>query len=276
MEDASESVHRESKCMNAEVRQRTFRSIWISDVHLGTKGCKAEFLLEFLRTHDSDYLYLVGDMIDGWRLKRGWFWPQAHNDVLQKLLRKARKGTQVIYVPGNHDEFARDYVGHAFGAIEVVEEAVHLTADGRRLLVVHGDQFDGVVRYARWLAVLGDHAYTAALALNHWFNLARRRLGYPYWSLSAYLKHKVKNAVRYIGDYEAAVVEAARARGVDGVVCGHIHHAELREVDGCTYANCGDWVEGCTALVEHPDGRLEVLRWDDFITMSRELTECAS
>jgi UDP-2,3-diacylglucosamine pyrophosphatase LpxH len=247
--------------MNAEVRQRAYRSIWISDVHLGTRGCKAGYLLEFLRTTECEFMYLVGDMIDGWRLKRGWFWPQAHNDVVQKLLRKARKGTRVIYVPGNHDEFARDYVGNSFGAIEVVEHAIHHTADGRRLLVVHGDQFDGVVRYARWLAILGDHAYTLALVLNHWLNAARRVLGYPYWSLSAYLKHRVKNAVRYIGDYEAAVVEAARARGVDGVVCGHIHHAELRDDGGCVYANCGDWVESCSALVEHTDGRLEVIHW---------------
>ncbi|MGE5503131.1 MAG: UDP-2,3-diacylglucosamine diphosphatase [Actinomycetota bacterium] len=247
--------------MNAEVRQRTYRSIWISDVHLGTRGCKAGYLLEFLRTAECQYLYLVGDMIDGWRLKRGWFWPQAHNDVVQKLLRKARKGTRVIYVPGNHDEFARDYVGDNFGAVEVVDQAIHQTADGRRLLVVHGDQFDGVVRYARWLAVLGDHAYTLALGLNHWFNGIRRRLGYPYWSLSAYLKHRVKNAVAFIGDYERAVIDAARAQGVDGVVCGHIHHPELRENDGCVYANCGDWVESCSALVEHADGRLEILHW---------------
>jgi UDP-2,3-diacylglucosamine pyrophosphatase LpxH len=264
--------------MTAEAQQRTYRSVWISDVHLGTKGCKADFLLEFLRTTHSDYLYLVGDMIDGWRLKRGWFWPQAHNDVVQKLLRKARKGTRVIYVPGNHDEFARDYVGHSFGAIEVVDEPIHETADGRRLLVVHGDAFDGVVCYARWLAVLGDHAYTVALAVNHWFNQARRRLGYPYWSLSAYLKYKVKNAVRFIGDYESAVVEAARARGVDGVVCGHIHHAELRDQDGCLYANCGDWVESCSALVEHADGRLEVIYWADLASISPSLepTACAS
>jgi UDP-2,3-diacylglucosamine pyrophosphatase LpxH len=181
--------------------------------------------------------------------------------VVQKLLRKARKGTRVLYVPGNHDEFARDYVGHSFGAVEVMAEAIHETADGRRLLVIHGDEFDGVVRYARWLAVLGDHAYTVALGVNHWFNWARRRLGYPYWSLSAYLKHKVKNAVKFIGEYELTVMEAARQRHVDGVVCGHIHHAELREVNGMTYANCGDWVESCTALVEHFDGKLEILHW---------------
>ena len=264
--------------MNAMSQQRTYRSIWISDVHLGTKGCKADFLLEFLRISHSDYLYLVGDIIDGWRLKRGWFWPQSHNDVVQKLLRKARKGTHVVYVPGNHDEFARDYVGQSFGSVEVVAEAIHHTKDGRRLLVVHGDAFDGVVRYARWLAVLGDQAYTVALALNHWLNLARRRMGYPYWSLSAYLKHKVKNAVKYIGDYETAVVDEARSRGVDGVVCGHIHHAEMRLENGCLYANCGDWVESCSALVEHNDGRFEIIRWAEMVECNSTVEDktCAS
>lgn len=247
--------------MNAESPPAPYNTVWISDVHLGARGCKADLLLEFLRSSHCETLYLVGDIVDGWRLKRGWYWPQPHNDVVQKLLRRARKGTRVIYVPGNHDHFARDYVGNSFGAIEVVDEAIHHSADGRALLVVHGDAFDGVVRYARWLAVLGDHAYTMALALNHWFNAIRRLLGYPYWSLSAYLKYKVKNAVQFIGDYERAVVDAARQRQVDGIVCGHIHHAELREIDGLIYANCGDWVESCTALVEHRDGRLEIVRW---------------
>ena len=249
--------------MNSLIRHSTYRSIWISDIHLGTKGCNADLLLDFLRSTHSDYLYLVGDIIDGWQLRRGWVWPQSHNDVIQKLLRKARKGTRVIYVPGNHDEFARHFTDINFGAIEVVAEAVHTTADGRRLLVMHGDVFDEVMRCARWLAVLGDHAYTLALMLNRWFNRVRRGLGYPYWSLSAYLKLKVKNAVKYIGDYEGAVLAAARQREVDGIVCGHIHHAELRDQDGCVYANCGDWVESCSALVEHHDGRLEVLFWPE-------------
>jgi len=250
--------------MSADPWPTAYRSIWISDVHLGTKGCNADLLLNFLRTIQCEYLYLVGDIVDGWQLRRTRFWPQAHNDVVQKLLRKGRKGTRIVYVPGNHDEFARDFVGNSFGAVEVVEEAIHRTADGRRLLVVHGDAFDGVIRCARWLAVLGDHAYTLALLVNRWFNRVRSWLGYPYWSLSAYLKLKVKNAVRYIGDYEAAVVEAARSRHVDGVVCGHIHHAELREGGDCLYANCGDWVESFTALAEHADGRLEILHWKDF------------
>ncbi len=247
---------------------RHYRAIWISDVHLGTRGCKAEYLLDFLKHTESDALYLVGDMIDGWRLKRTWYWPQAHNDVVQKLLRKARKGTRVLYIPGNHDEFARDYVEHSFGEIAVVEQAVHVTADGRRLLVLHGDAFDGVVKYAKWLAHLGDGAYTFALWLNHWLNVIRRRLGLSYWSLSAYLKHKVKNAVQYIANFEQTMAEEARKQGVDGVVCGHIHHAEMRDLGGVLYCNDGDWVESCTALVEHPDGRMEILPWLELAGMS--------
>ena len=247
--------------MNMALRPAKYRAIWISDLHLGTRGCKAELLLEFLRHTESDILYLVGDIVDGWRLKRSWYWHQSHNDVVQKLLRKARKGTQVIYVPGNHDEALRDFTELHFGGVEVKMEAIHQTIDGRRLLVTHGDHFDGIVTYAKWLALLGDMAYGAALALNTWFNHARRRLGLPYWSLSAYLKHKVKNAVEFISDYEKAIAEEARRRHVDGVVCGHIHHAEIREIDGILYCNDGDWVESCTALVEHLDGRLEILHW---------------
>jgi len=238
-----------------------YRTIWISDVHLGTRGCKADLLLEFLRHTEAQTLYLVGDIIDGWRLKRSWYWNQSHNDVVQKLLRKARKGTRVVYVPGNHDEALRDFTELQFGGVVVQMEAIHHMADGRRLLVTHGDHFDGIVTYAKWLAMMGDMAYTAALGLNTWFNHLRHKLGLPYWSLSAYLKHKVKNAVEFISDYERAIAEEARRRRVDGVVCGHIHHAEMREIDGILYCNDGDWVESCTALVEHGDGRLEILRW---------------
>jgi UDP-2,3-diacylglucosamine pyrophosphatase LpxH len=238
-----------------------YRSIWISDLHLGTRGCKAEFLLDFLRHTESEYLYLVGDIVDGWRLKRSWYWAQSHNDVIQKVLRKARKGTQVFYIPGNHDEWLRDYPELQMGGILLLPEAMHTTADGRRLLILHGDAFDGVVRCARWLAVLGDGAYEVTLKLNHYYNLVRRRLGYPYWSLSAYLKHRVKNAVQFIGDFAEAVVAEARRRGVDGVVCGHIHHAEIRDIGGVLYCNDGDWVESCSALVEHFDGRLEIVHW---------------
>jgi UDP-2,3-diacylglucosamine pyrophosphatase LpxH len=247
--------------MNSVSAGNRYRSIWISDIHLGTRGCKAEFLLDFLKNNESEYPYLVGDIIDCWRLRRAWYWHQAHNDVVQKLLRKARKGTRVIYVPGNHDEPLRDYTEMHFGGVEVVEEAIHVTADGRRLLVLHGDKFDGIVKYARWLAVLGDKAYNVLLTLNHWYNLWRRWLGYPYWSLSAYLKRQVKDAVRYVDDFELALAEEARRRGVDGVVCGHIHKAEIRKVGSVLYCNDGDWVESCTALVEHGDGRLEILEW---------------
>ena len=237
------------------------RTAWISDLHLGTPGCQAAALLHFLRCVECETLYLVGDIIDGWQLKRQWYWPQAHNDVVQKLLRKARKGTRVVFVPGNHDEFARKYLGHTFGGIEVVEEAVHLTADGRRLWVTHGDHFDGIIQCAKWLAHVGDWAYELTLRLNRHFNSARARLGLPYWSLSKFLKLKVKRAVSYVGDFEAAVAHEARHRGLQGVVCGHIHHAELRSIDGVLYCNDGDWVESLTALVEHADGRLEIVDW---------------
>jgi UDP-2,3-diacylglucosamine pyrophosphatase LpxH len=237
------------------------RAIFLSDIHLGTRGCQAEMLLDFLKKNESEYLYLVGDIVDGWRLKRWWYWPQAHNDVVQKILRKARKGTTVIYIPGNHDESARQYCQLTFGDVRVEEEAIHVQPDGKKLLVIHGDQFDGIVRYARWLAMLGDWAYNAALRINTMLNWGRRKLGLSYWSLSAYLKHKVKNAVQFIANYEQAVAGEARRRGVDGVVCGHIHHAEIRTIDGILYCNDGDWVESCTALVEDFDGCLRIVRW---------------
>ena len=238
-----------------------YRTIWISDIHLGTRGCQAELLLDFLKHTDSETLYLVGDIIDGWRLKKSWFWAQSHNDVIQKVLRKARKGTRVVYIPGNHDEALRGYMPIQLGGVEVHGEVIHEMADGRRFLVLHGDQFDAVVRYAKWLAFLGDWAYNAALTLNVWFNVVRRKLGLPYWSLSAYLKQTVKNAVEYVGRYESAVAEEARRRNVDGVICGHIHKAEIRDFDGVTYCNDGDWVESCTALAEHADGTLEIIDW---------------
>ena len=244
-------------------RMFAYRTIWISDLHLGTRGCKAEFLLDFLRYTEAETIYLVGDIIDCWRLKKSWYWPQAHNDVIQKVLRKVRKGTRVVYVPGNHDEALRGFTQLQFGGVEVVKDAIHVTADGRRLLVLHGDMFDAVVMHARWLALLGDGAYTAALWVNRHFNTARRRLGYPYWSLSAYLKRRVKNAMQYIASFADAVANEARRRGVEGIVCGHIHHAEIRPIGNILYCNSGDWVESCTALVEHFDGRLELVDWVD-------------
>jgi UDP-2,3-diacylglucosamine pyrophosphatase LpxH len=254
--------------MNTIIPTNDYRTIWISDIHLGTRGCKAEILLDFLKHNQADTLYLVGDIVDGWRLKKSWHWPQAHNDVVQKVLRRSRKGGRVVYIPGNHDEGLRDYTTIRLGGILVVDEAIHETADGKRLLVLHGDQFDGVVKYARWLALLGDRAYVAALAANHWFNLVRRRLGYPYWSLSAYLKQRVKNAVEYVTNFEEAVADEARRRGVEGVVCGHIHKAEMRKIGDVLYCNDGDWVESCTALVEHRDGRLEIVNWVEMRQLS--------
>jgi UDP-2,3-diacylglucosamine pyrophosphatase LpxH len=237
------------------------RTVWISDLHLGTPGCQAEALLDFLRAVECETLFLVGDIIDGWQLRRSWYWPQSHNDVVQKLLRKARKGTKVIFVPGNHDEFARKYLGHNFGGVDVVTDAVHTLADGRRLWVTHGDHFDGVIQCAKWLAYVGDWAYELTLRFNRHLNSLRARVGLPYWSLSRYLKLKVKRAVSYVGDFESAVAREARSRGVQGVVCGHIHHAEMREIEGVLYCNDGDWVESLTALVEQSDGSLSIVEW---------------
>lgn len=245
----------------ADAATRHYRAIWISDIHLGTSGCQAECLLDFLRHFESDRLYLVGDILDGWQLRKSWYWPQAHNDVVQKVLRKARKGTHVVYIAGNHDEIVRQFIGMHFGDIEIADEAVHTLLDGRKLWVVHGDLFDGVMQHARWLALLGDTAYTIILKLNRWFNAVRHRLGFSYWSLSQYLKQKVKKAVNFITAFEEAVIDEARRRGYQGVVCGHIHKAEMREINGMLYCNDGDWVESMTALVETLDGELQLIHW---------------
>jgi UDP-2,3-diacylglucosamine pyrophosphatase LpxH len=240
---------------------RRFRTIFLSDVHLGTKGCQAERLLDFLRHHEADTIYLVGDIVDGWQLRSGWYWPQSHNDVVQKLLRHARKGARVLYIPGNHDEFLRDYCGTHFGGIDVAETAIHVAADGRRYLVLHGDLFDIVIKHARWLALLGDKAYDVAIQVNTIVNSVRRAFGFTYWSLSQWAKLKVKNAVKFIGEFEQALAAEAARHKVDGVICGHIHHAVIREDLDIRYINCGDWVESCTAAVEHPDGRFEIIAW---------------
>lgn len=244
-----------------EAEVRHYRAIWISDIHLGTSGCKAEFLLDFLRVNESDQLYLVGDIVDGWQLKRGWYWKQSHNDVVQKVLRKARKGTKVTYIVGNHDEVLREFLGLRFGEILIENEAVHELRDGRRLWVTHGDLFDGVIQYAKWLAYLGDTAYTMALKVNDHFNYLRHKMGMSYWSLSQYLKHRVKNAVSFITAFEEALTTEARRRGYDGVVCGHIHRPEIREIDGTLYCNDGDWVESLSALVETHEGELKLVYW---------------
>lgn len=242
-------------------RPEGVRAVFISDLHLGTAGCQAVALLDFLKAYPSQSLYLVGDIIDGWQLRRRWYWPQAHNDVVQKLLRRARKGCRVVFIPGNHDEFARAFIGQQFGGIEVLDEAVHTTALGQKLWVTHGDYFDGVIQCAKWLAYLGDNLYEFTLRLNRYLNHWRAKLGLPYWSLSAFLKHKVKSALNYVTDFECAVAREAQQRGYQGVVCGHIHRAEMRDIDGVLYCNDGDWVESMTALVEHHDGRLEIVHW---------------
>lgn len=243
--------------------RRRYRTVWISDIHLGTRGCNAALLIDFFDHVDCDTMYLVGDIIDGWRLKKRLFWPPEHNDVVWRVLKRARRGTRVIYVPGNHDEMFRQFDGFNFGGVEIARQAIHTTADGRRLLVLHGDEFDAVMLAHRWLAFVGDTAYTLLMKVNYLVNRARSALGLPYWSLSKVAKTKVKNAVQFIGQYEQVVAHAAVERGVDGVVCGHIHSAEMRTIGHTAYYNDGDWVEGCTALVEHEDGRMEILHWAD-------------
>ncbi len=235
-----------------------YRTVWISDVHLGTKGSNVDALLAFLRDTESDHLFIVGDLIDVWSLRRGIYWPQSHNDVIQKILRKGRKGTRVIYIPGNHDEFVSGFQGH-YGAVDIVPRFIHITADGRRLLVIHGHELDAVVQNIRWLALIGDVGYQLLLRLNVPINLARRLLGLGYWSLSSYVKMRVKDAVSFIGKFEESIVRYAKDYEVDGVVCGHIHSAAIRKIGVTDYYNDGDWVESCTALVEHHDGRIELL-----------------
>jgi UDP-2,3-diacylglucosamine pyrophosphatase LpxH len=250
-----------------------FRAIWISDVHLGTTGCQAQRLLEFLRKTESETLYLVGDIIDGWQLKRRWYWEQAHNDVVQTVLKKAKKGTEVIFVPGNHDEAIRQFIDMDFGGIRVRDELVHTTAQGKRMLVLHGDRFDGVISCAKWLAYVGDNMYTMILKWNQWLNSWRARVGLPYWSLSQYLKLKVKNAVSYITSFENALAAEAKRRGLDGVICGHIHKPEIRDIDGIMYCNDGDWVESLSALVEDMSGELRLVTWQEIVMPKQSLKQ---
>ncbi|GHF11171.1 UDP-2,3-diacylglucosamine hydrolase [Kordiimonas sediminis] len=243
----------------ARKSKRHYRAIFISDTHLGTKTARADLLHDFLKSVTCDQLYLVGDIVDGWRLKKTWYWDTLHNDIIRRVLKMAKTGTKVTYVPGNHDEGLRDFTGHDMAGVILERDAIYTDLDGKQYWVLHGDEFDGVVKYAKWLAHVGDWAYTLLLNLNTTFNAVRRALGLPYWSLSAYLKHKVKNAVEYIGKFEEAVADEARRRGMDGVICGHIHHAEIRSFGGITYMNDGDWVESCTALVEHSQGGFEII-----------------
>ncbi|AUW59177.1 UDP-2,3-diacylglucosamine hydrolase [Sphingobium sp. SCG-1] len=257
-----------------EVR-RKYRTVWISDVHLGTRGCNAAMLTDFLDNVDSETMYLVGDIIDGWRLKKRFYWPAAHNDIVWRIMKRAKRGTRVVYIPGNHDEMFRQFTGMNFGGVEIRRKALHETADGRKLLVLHGDEFDTIMLAHRWLAFVGDAAYHGLMSLNIIVNKVRNWFDLPYWSLSKMAKHKVKNAVEFISKFEEVVAHEAGARGVDGVVCGHIHNAEIREIAGVEYYNDGDWVEGCTALVEHMDGRMEVLHWADEIA-AREAAKAAA
>lgn len=239
------------------------RAIFVSDVHLGTIACQAGALLEFLKAYDSEYLFLVGDIVDFWAMRRsGVHWPEEQNTLVQKILKRARHEVKVIFVPGNHDEAARAHVGTSFGNIQVERDYMHIAADGKRYLLIHGDEFDQVTKHHRWLAVLGDQAYSFLVHVNLWLSWARRRLRIPgYWSLAGYAKWKVKSAVSFIFDFEDSVLRHARERGADGVICGHIHAAALRQESGITYINCGDWVDSCTAIVEHPDGQMELVRW---------------
>ncbi|MFM1814376.1 MAG: hypothetical protein RLZ98_1071 [Pseudomonadota bacterium] len=240
---------------------KSFRTIFVSDVHLGTRTCQADALIEFLREHDAETLYLVGDIVDFWRIRRGTVWPQAHNDVLQEILKKVRAGSRVVYIPGNHDDGLREYCGTRFGGIEILRDTVHVSADGKRYLVMHGDEYDVVVRHARWLAYVGDRGYALMLAANVPLNWVRKRLGLGYWSLAAYLKHRVKKAVNHMGEFERSLADRATNHEVSGIICGHIHRAASRDIAGIHYLNCGDWVESCTAITENHDGEFEIVDW---------------
>jgi UDP-2,3-diacylglucosamine pyrophosphatase LpxH len=242
----------------------TVRSIFLSDIHLGTRACQADQLLSFLRHHEAEQIYLVGDIVDFWSLSRGIYWPELHNTFVQKILKRARHDVRVVFVPGNHDEALREYAGTDFGDIRVMREALHVGADGRRYLVMHGDEFDQITRYHRWLAVAGDLGYNFLVRVNVLLSWCRRKLRKPgYWSLAGYAKRRIKGALEFVYGFEEAVAHQARHRQLDGVICGHIHSAVIKDIDGVTYINCGDWVDSCTAIVEHFDGRMELVHWND-------------
>lgn len=245
------------------LRPLKYRTIWISDVHLGSRGCRAEYLYDFLKSTECEHLYLVGDIVDLWSLQRAMFWPQSHNDVVRAILKKGKRGTKITYIPGNHDALLRDHAGLSFGNVTLCHEAIHETVDGRRLLVTHGDEFDKVVTCSRIMEILGYHGYDFLIWLNRGVNFVRRKLDLPYWSLANYLKHRVKNAVAHIRRFEAAAAHEANRRGVDGMICGHLHRAEVTQINGKLYCNDGDWIESCTALVETHDGTLQLLHWAD-------------
>lgn len=243
------------------MKKVTGRSVWISDIHLGFMGCQAEALADFLQAISCEKLYLVGDIIDVWNMKRGLYWPQSHNNIARIILDMAKQGVEVIYIPGNHDEVLRHYNGLGFGNIKIKNRVIHHTADGKRLMVMHGDEFDSVIQLNPLLAHIGCHAYDYLIRINQYVNAIRKKFGKPYWSLSAYLKYKVKNAINFISQYEHILALAAKSEKVDGVICGHIHHAEIKTIEGIQYFNTGDWVESCTALVEDFNGKIKLVRW---------------
>jgi UDP-2,3-diacylglucosamine pyrophosphatase LpxH len=245
------------------VRPLKYRSIWISDVHLGYKGCKAEFLLDFLRSTETDYLFLVGDIIDIWSMKRTLFWPQSHNNVIRTILGKAKHGTKVIYIPGNHDEEFREYDGMVFGNVEIHNEYAHTTADNRSVYMLHGDKYDSYMQCSKLTEFVGNLSYDFILYANRKLDKLRHQLGFPFWSLARFIKSKVRNAMAHIRKFENIVAADAKKHGHDIVICGHIHHADIRCINGVTYCNDGDWIEHCTALVEKQDGKIELIHWSD-------------
>src|SRR5258708_554829 len=240
-----------------------YRAIWISDVHLGTRHSQVSTLLEFLRETECGHLYIVGDFVDGWQLRRKWFWTEDYNVLIQKLLRKNRKHTQVTLITGNHDEFLERFLGLNFGAVRLVERAVHEAADGKRYLVIHGHQFDGLAHFNRLLDRVGSALYDRILDINMWLNRIRRGMGFGYWSFASAVKMKAKSAVKYVTDYEDAMIQFARKTGMAGVICGHVHRPEIRPLGDVVYMNCGDWVENCTALVEDFEGRFSLIRFHE-------------
>ncbi|MFZ5762282.1 MAG: UDP-2,3-diacylglucosamine diphosphatase [Thermodesulfobacteriota bacterium] len=243
------------------MRKHTYRTIWLSDLHLGSRNTNSDYLLTFLEQHEAEYLYLVGDILDLWLVKGGWHWPAANDRIVDCLFAKSRNGTKVFYIPGNHDGALRRHAPGEIRGVRLVPEAIHQTADGRRFLVLHGDEFDHISTYSAWLARLGSTAYEFLLRLNRYLAACRRRLGLGYWSLSAFLKHQVKEAVNFVGNFKREIVSEARRRQVDGLICGHVHHASYEELGGVIYTNTGDWVESCTALVENFDGKLQIIHW---------------
>jgi UDP-2,3-diacylglucosamine pyrophosphatase LpxH len=255
------SAKQEKNESKGKRQKEQYRSIWISDVHLGTKDCRADLLIEFLKNYQCDRLYLVGDIIDGWKMKSGIHWKKSYTRVIRRVLKMAKQGIPVYYITGNHDEFLRKYANSSLDNIYLVNRFDHITADNRRLLVIHGDQFDGVTRCSKWLRHVGDAGYEILMFLNRCYNRWRAKTNRGYWSLAGFLKQHIRRAKTYIHDYEHAVVYACKKQDYDGVICGHIHHAAAKKIDGLDYYNTGDWVESCTALTEDKQGNIKLIHW---------------